>query len=466
MFQLFGLRSFALWLCALACCADGWAQALLPLSENAQFRSNLSGWNSTTANATILASPAGNGRLKLSGTGGLWQYVPVSGFSDNQLVNCQAFKQLKPGATTTNPGWAGIGVDYYDVGWGFIDGYETQINVSNSTDIFGDKKLLACSLGAAVPPAAAHAIVWVANDDASTDVFVDNLTLFDYFVPSSQLAARPEGTYPGALQDLNGQSQETSGLEFWNVQGSVDMGTGAIGTVGTPSSISQEFKLTPGETYSIEWYTTSFRSVTAPTANIGVDFFDANWVRLDGNYSQIVPTSLGFNSGVHTAEVPSQAVHSIVWVWVDSLTENDGNQQLGPIQLLVRPTNNTPPVVALARPVSDRGPGDIGFEVLLDYSDDEINFPSVFTFLMSLTGPTGAQYPIFWEVLANDEEPTRWTIKLTSLTAAGNPINWSEEELGTYTLVIPTDSILDGVGSPLNSPLTITFENLGEVLQN
>ena len=423
------------------------SQNLLPLSENSQFRTSLEQWNTENGNATVDQPGTGKGRLKLSGESSVWQYVPASGLSEYQLLNCEGFKSAKSGLA----GWAGIGVIYYDAQWGFIDSFEKQINESRGLDIEGQPIMNPCSLGVRVPPNAVHSIIWAANDAANTTTYIDNLVLLDYFksYPGYQgaIADGPnlDGTFPSYVADLFGQVHALSGLQFWNLSGSIDMGTGAIGTVGTPSSIAQELQLKPGSSYSITFFSYTARDPNA-AANAGVDYFDANWQKIGGT---IIPLAAYNSSNADTFEtdVPAGAVHSVLWVWVDALTANVAQQQFGPFYNSIFEIDATPPVVSLKQPIPNRTSSDTGLQVLLSYSDDLEAYPTLDNAKISLLGPSGVGLPIFatYEVSINSENPLNKTMILRVLDVNNGfqPIEWSRFEPGQYTFVVSPDAVRD-----------------------
>jgi hypothetical protein len=48
---------------------------VFPVSDNGQFRTDLTSWNATNANASMLRSVTGTGKLQLNGVAGVWQYT-------------------------------------------------------------------------------------------------------------------------------------------------------------------------------------------------------------------------------------------------------------------------------------------------------------------------------------------------------------------------------------------------------
>lgn len=433
------------------------AQFLLPLSDNGQFRSNLSPWNPSNGNASVVDPGTDNGRLQLRGGTSVWQHVPTTGLSEFQLLNCEGYKV----ATGGPAGWAGIGVIYYDAQWGFIDSFEKQLNESGGVDQLGNTKLNPCSLGLRVPPNAAHAIIWAANDSANTTTYIDNLFLFDYF-KSYHLYPGPNlnGTYPSTVTDLYGQNHQLSGLHFWNLAGSIDTGTGVIGTVGAPSSIAQELTLTPGRSYTIRVYSDSTRAPDAPLVNFGVDYFDASWRRIGGQLTTV--STIDF-SNVDTlqADVPADAVHSVQWVWVDALTANIGQQQFGPFFISVDEVDLTPPVVALKQPVADRTQSDVGLQVTYTYTDNTGSFPNVDTSRISLVGPSGpTNYFVGWEVVTNSENPLNKTIVISFFEFRNGfrPMDWSLLEPGEYIVVASAGAIADANFNEFPNEITARFQ--------
>lgn len=434
------------------------AQTLLPLSDNGQFRSTLAQWNPANGNATVVNAGTDNGRLRLSGTTSVWQYVSTTGFSEFQLLNCEGFKVASSGQS----GWAGIGINYYDAQWGFIDRFEKQLNISGGLDALGNAKMNPCSLGVRVPPNAVHAIIWAANDGANTTTYVDNLILFDYF-KSYRLLPGPnlDGSFPTQVQDVFGLIHQLSGLQFWNLTGTIDMGTGAIGTVGTPSSIAQELSLNPGSSHIVSFASYIPRATDAPLVNFGVDYFDANWGRVGGQSATITALDF-FNLSTLRVDVPSGAVHSVLWVWADALTANIPQQQFGPFYVSVDELDTTSPVVALKQPAPNRGQDDIGLQVVYSYTDNLDSYPFVDTSKVSLIGPSGPiNVFISQEVIRNSENPLSKTIVLSINDFSRGffgPIDWSLQEPGEYTLVVSPGAIIDEDQNGNTNQISTSFQ--------
>ena len=65
--------------------------------------------------------------LRLQGASHAYQIVPLTGASRFHLLNCVAYKQTVTG--DAEPGWAGMGIIYFDALWAVIDRFERQIFV-------------------------------------------------------------------------------------------------------------------------------------------------------------------------------------------------------------------------------------------------------------------------------------------------------------------------------------------------
>ncbi len=265
----------------------------------------------------------GGKRLELQGRSFVWQHVVLPAGNPYQVLNCQAYKEAAGGATAA--GWAGIGIIYYDANWGVIQRFERQIAEYPP----GKPGFLSLSLGVRVPGNAVHAIIWAANDDANTRTYIDDLTLHDYLKAGFNAGIGPSlgSTFPGLQQLTTGGFLFASGLQFWELQGCVDTGTGRLGCVGIPSSAAQIVDVVPNVNYIVDC--NAFRSFDFPPANFGIDYFDANWKRLRSDFR-----SLG-EPVTFSSTAPAGAAHGVAWIWVAALTSND--QQVPPNNIVIQP---------------------------------------------------------------------------------------------------------------------------------
>ena len=397
------------------------AQVISPLSLNGSFDRGLTNWNVAPSGAKVY-SAAGDNRLDLTFVCGLWQYVPLSNESDYVLLNCQGYKFRRERGPA---GFAGIGIMFYGANWGFIDSFEKQL--SNVTASVADpltSDLPSCSLGVKVPKGAVHAIIWAGNATNNEQAIIDNLTLFNYFPSPGN--SNPQSfalvTYPSLLTDSLGITQQLSGLEFWNLSSSfVDQGTGAVGTVGAASTISREIALKPNTPYTISANT----SVQPVHANFGVDYFDANWNRIGGDFGFLTETFYPLIE----INTPAGVVHSVFWVWVDSLPL--GGEQFAPAAFFIDEVDVTPPELSLLTsiPPVRTANASVEFDVVIT---DDISGGNLLTILYALEvrGPTGKVF----EVIGGVESPLGPGRFAVTQPPSGTPIDWSREAPGTYTI--------------------------------
>lgn len=325
--------------CLLACSSSqiGWAQIFAPLSNNSAFDSGLSEWFGENAVTTSSFAQSfqgydtngsviyGGPMLQLPDVSHAYQIVTLRNISEYHLLNCVAYKQAL--AQPATPGWAGIGIVYYDAAWGVIDSFEKQIATGFTS---GPAPFRPCSLGVRVPVGAAYAIIWAANDDPNSQAFFDDLKLYDYKQASYNVGLGPYlgSTSPIDFLDTTGQRLTLSGLQFWWMDGFVDYGTGLIGDVGRPSWIAQEVNVSAGQTVNVSLFNSNDNlSFTLP--NFGVDYYDQNWNRIAGEYR----TAIFYGDTNFESTAPAGTAHAVAWVWVDALTSID--QQVGIVGMSV-----------------------------------------------------------------------------------------------------------------------------------
>ena len=410
------------------------AQAISPLSLNGSFDRGLTNWNVAPSGAKVY-SAAGDSRLDLTFVCGLWQYVPLSNESDHVLLNCQGHKfQRERGPN----GFAGIGIMFYGGDWGFIDSFEKQLaNVTSATSDPLTDALPSCSLGVKVPKGAVHAIIWAGNATNNEQAIIDNLTLFDYF-PSPD-NSNPQSfaltTYPTEILDSREATQSLSGLEFWNLSSSfVDQGTGYVGTVGASSSISREIALKPNAPYTLS-ANTSFQPVQA---NFGVDYFDANWNRIGGDFGFLTETFYPLIE----INTPAGVVHSVFWVWVDSLPL--GGEQFAPAAFFIDEVDVTPPTLSLLAPIPPVRTANtiVEFDVIMS---DDLSGGDLLTILdaLEVRGPTGKAFDLMGGV-GTIQGPGRFAV---TLPPSPTPVDWSREAPGTYTISLRPNRFSDLAGN-------------------
>lgn len=437
-------------------------QSYLPRSQNGHFDSGLTNWN-VTGSVSVLDAGTDFDKVRLNGVSSLWQYQPATTLTKYQVLNCQAIKQLRP-ERTGQPGWAGIGISYYDSQWGFIQTFEKQINVPTGLDEFDEPALLPCTLGVNVPPNAVHSIIWISNDGANTETIADALYLFDYFDRPQTILTNPT-TEAWPIEDVNGQIHFISGLQFWNINGGfIDVGNGTIGTAGLPSSVSQELRnVQPGTSLQFRVYHYAGRASDAVPANVGVDYFDVNWQRIGGT-SEFLNSAPNFDSFTDlNVTIPTGAAHSIFWIWVDALPDNVSNQHLRTIYISTQLNDTVKPTATIAGRIANRGINSRGFKFSLNYVDNVVSYVYPDPAGVTLIGPTGKVFPFLYpQIVTNAQNPKRSLIRWEAYDPDNTsvPINWSLEPVGTYTLTVTTEAVRDAAGNPLAAPITVTFQNV------
>ena len=463
MSQFLRIRSFSLMAALLVCGLTPvslLAQIYKPLSSNGQFSSGLTSWNASGSGVSVTDQGPqsdsgrdsfgqvtfGGNKLHLDGTSFVWQLVDVPTGTKYHQLNCQAYKESLDGNST---GWAGYGIIYYDVLWGVIDSFEKQIHTAGS---MLETPFSPSSLGVRVPADATYAIIWASNDAANTRSSFDALTLFDYVKASYNGGAGPflGTTQPNFFADTLGNSHKQSGLQFWSLDGCIDVGTGFIGNVGTPCSIAQEVDVTVGKKYLASWYSDVVRTGDLPVANFGVDFFDAQWNRIDGSYRTLVDS----NATEFQFSPPAGTVHAVVWVWVDALNSLD--ERLSPPYINVEERDVTAPTVSLRTPVPNITQSDIGLAFEVNYVDDLtfVDIASLRT-AFEVRGPTGKILPC--DLFGFGEGGNGNNVSTLKILLQQFDFSWSQEPLGIYEVWLTDAGIRDGAGNVRSNQLLGSF---------
>ncbi|MEM7452832.1 MAG: hypothetical protein AAF456_00625 [Planctomycetota bacterium] len=338
--------------------------SLLVVQVNAQqleLQSNNPGfWNPEEARnwrSNSGQSLAEAGSLELTGAdSGAYQIVPIFRNSNHHLLSIKAVHQSLDGSTD---GYAGFGINYYDVNFNFLRREEKKIPVTVSSPVvqppdFDDVR--PTTLGARIPAGARFAVIWVWNVGANDVTYADNFGIYNYFQfgQFSYDVRRPVGLrYRAAesefrnllfngttdfrgIADLAGQDfypdrpygadelfPEFSGDDFWRVLNPFNdsvrpfqpTGSVRVGNYSEAAVMWQQINVQPGERYSFRTLVDNipvfggFNSVQNHYGTIGIDFFDSSWneitdVRLDANGPRLTDFV-----------VPEETRFATVWVW-------------------------------------------------------------------------------------------------------------------------------------------------------
>ena len=289
--------------------------------------------------------------IKMTGSTGLWQYVPVNGKSALQALHCNARKRLIPGRTG-EMGWASFGIFYYDEGWNEVGFVEEQIldDWTDNGNFDGEPNVnSSATLGCRVPSNAKHSIIWIANDGTNTETYADDLILLNVFdgVPlysptapaRNQLSQDPaklnlvaNSGFRGIIsfdlanpldQDSAGRALLSNRDFFWrnislyDVEPYIFPRNGLLR--GATSSYWQAINVAPQQTYLIDAAYGIFGAFGA----VGVDFYDANWnligtksLTLDGASKSIETNSeieYSYVSGSFTT--PANVKYASAYIW-------------------------------------------------------------------------------------------------------------------------------------------------------
>jgi hypothetical protein len=466
----FGVSAF--W-AFLITCGLTLADTYRPLSTNGTFTQGLTGWTRSTGGTIVInqtpqtwtfnpsngSDVLGGNKVQMTGASSIWQLVPLTVSEKFHILNCNAFKQSTNSAP---PGWAGYGVIYFDSGFFGLGDFSKQIAVG---DDLSTNPFRRSSLGVQVPANAAYALIWAANDGGSTRSHFDNLTLLG-FTPSPLSSSKTileTNTYPfDTVIDTSAGIHDLSGLQFWELFGCIDSGTGQVGVIGQSSSIAREIDAKAGIRYWAE-IETSGREPGAPAVNFGVDFYDSLWRRIGGGYIPIgQPTTTGFY--LHDFTPPTGTVHSIAWFWVDSLTSYENRAQLDLLSLKIALPDLSPPTITLRTPISPAiTTNTISARIILDYRDDSAL--GELTNGVEIVGPTGKRLPMVYSGPLFDPNQGFPDFNALTFTTDVRVVQWSNEPLGTYRINLTSTGITDKFGNAAKSVTLGTFNlTAGSVL--
>lgn len=361
----------ALWWLSSGCHAQTSEQNFLERRTlNEGFENGLASWNSTGSVEVIPwnqlpPDPAGqsdrdrfyltvpddslnlvsnNSALKLTGAANIYQYAAVNGKADFQLLLCNARKRRIDGSGG-ELGWAGYGVTYFDGSWKQLASQEQQIFDTKFFSIDSPPGYSQSSQAFRIPDGAVHSILWLANDGANTELYADDVGLFNLFIgPPIVDASEPLGErftqdptsvnlvlnsgfvsswkfdYPDPTNlEIPGRFTSTGNDAAWQrfgtrfaplwgfFPGEFQLGTGE-------AAYWQNVSLQEGASYELE---NTF--IGRGQFTFGIDIYDANWNYLETQAIESDPFAVGlpFDTRQKTIQftAPQSAVNASVWIW-------------------------------------------------------------------------------------------------------------------------------------------------------
>jgi len=298
-------------------------QGVLSLS-NGSFESGLAGWNPTNGTETVTTTDAVDGSQSLLLT------TLGSGIGQGVVVTPGQTYQLTFSGKAAGDQWTGYGIDYYDANWNKIEGHSAQITTADWSSY---------QLERVAPATAAFATVWVWN--GGNTVYLDNFSFQSPTAnpnppgdpgggtppgdgsgtPPGDEGGTPPGddssTPPSSTSRLSNGSFEsglagwmpTNGTETVTITDAVD-GSQSLLLTTPGSGIGQGVYVTPGQTYQLSF---SSKAAGDQWTGYGIDYYDANWNKLEGHSAQI--TTANWSSYQLERVAPATAAFATVWVW-------------------------------------------------------------------------------------------------------------------------------------------------------
>ncbi len=261
------------------------------------------------------ANDLGAKLVELSGVGSWRQTIALTGTNRQQILNAYAYCEA---IDQTKSLYAEIEVSYFNAtgqrtGGTFIPIDDRRLNLNRG---IGDG-LNFYAWGLSVPAAAKSVSIGI-NCSVNTRVFIDQFSLFDYFMQPPSPVSKSLITHGTIEPRVNGGARcLLYGIEFW--QGDLDFGSGVLGFLGSPLQpelIYQFVPVKPGRTYTLIGQGDKFGFGSLP-ASFGIDFYDSNWQRIGSTDVNLF--GLEIIDVARSVTVPANAAHASVFAWCDQL---------------------------------------------------------------------------------------------------------------------------------------------------
>ncbi len=313
------------------------------LNPNSGFEKGTNGWFANQTSATVLTrdwtpgqydgsgsvsnlndnffqgekANLGQQLVRVTGSGVYGRAFAVNPTKGKHIFNAFAMKQSNQSGVA--PGYASVGVTYYDANWEEVDRYEFPVGLTdtNLNRGIGDG-LNFYTWGIDVPADAVNAFIY-GYTSAGTSLLMDNLCIFQITnAPTASglalnLVANPSFDTVRFTNDPTAPTCVGYGVEFWS--NDRDWSRPFDGSVGSPNqaeSLYQFLPLKAGATYSIfNWGSKD----PAAVASFGVDLYDAHWQPIGKQVFDLTDKT-GFLTGLRL-EVPATCAHASLFIWAD-----------------------------------------------------------------------------------------------------------------------------------------------------
>lgn len=262
------------------------APTLPNLIDNGGFETGMTAWNNRNGTATLTPDAVGgDGALALAAGG--------SGISQRFDIVPGATYGLTSYAKASGTGWSGIGITFYDANWNALERGSTSINTSAWTSY---------EMDATAPENALRATVWAWNSSPEGTTILDEVTVSVLDTPPETNELLNNAGFENGLVNWTG----STGTE--SLTDDAIVGTQALRLRDDRSGMRQSVKVVPGDTYQLTGYA---KTDSAAWSGVGVNFFDAEWNRLDSTAVRINSADWAQYQLDYTA--PVGAVNATVW---------------------------------------------------------------------------------------------------------------------------------------------------------
>lgn len=386
-------------------------------SSNHSFENELNGWDHTSQLAAQLLVRSwapdlsdrfepyfGNNLVRLRGEGSWGQTVPLQAGIQQQVLNGFAFKQSNQSGKA--PGFAAVAVTYYDAFWCELDRIVIPIDekLPNKNRGPGDG-LNFYSWGLAVPNGAAIAYLFVYTTEG-TDVYVDNLGLFDYTINPPAPISKSLVSHASLDSFLNGCWGY--GTEFWESEIDWESGFDGLGSARQPEWVYQFVNMSPNRTYSFFADGNKFGFANLP-AGYGIDFYDVHWKHI-GKVNIDLQGVVSFSLLGRRITTPPDTAYASVFVWCDTFPGASVSGYRAILSLIEQDNkvDALPSVVAYHKTLRGGKGGTLGASLSVVYSDAQgIDLSSIDAndvYFGSKTDPTKRYPATIYAMRSSDNE--------------------------------------------------------------
>lgn len=365
------------------------------LNRNASFENGTTGWSGSSTSATALTrdwtpgqfdgsgvvdftvaffkgeqANLGANLIEISGSGTYGQNVVVNPARGKHILN--AFASKRSTSSGVAPGYASIGITYYDFAGVEVDHYEFPVAEpdANLQRGIGDG-LNFYTWGINVPATAFSAYIFGYTSEGTT-LQLDNLAVFEITNTrigklAVNLVANPDFISVRETSDPTAPTCVGYGVEFW--ENHLDWTTPFYDGLGSPNQAEWVYQFVPlkaGATYSV----LNFGS-KAPeaVASFGFDLYDKDWKPIGKRMFDLTGKSVPAEHAFRF-EVPANCAHASLVLWAAARSESVQSTSILPLVYEQEPkATAASTVIATDFSPSFSRTGQVGVNVELIYSD-------------------------------------------------------------------------------------------------